>query len=735
MGRSERIDLAVEGMHCAACSTRVEKALLNTEGVDKASVNLVTATATVEYDSKRVDVGDLIRVIEKAGYKAKEKAYIDGEKEQYHEKEIRSLRRLVIVSIVLSIPLFTHMVLRLLQAPPYIFDNSWFQMAFALPVQFIVGWRYYAGAYRSLRGGSANMDTLVAMGTTAATAYSLYNVFILPGHMIHEHLYFEASATIITLVTLGKYFEAVAKRKTSDAIRKLVKLQPDIARVIRGNKELDIPVEEVVVGDVIIIRPGDRIPVDGRILEGYSGVDESMLTGESIPVEKKAGDEVIGATINTTGTFRFEATKVGKDTVLAQIIKMVEEAQGSKAPIQKLADRISGIFVPTVMGIALLSFGIWYLGFGQLSSGLVNAVSVLVIACPCALGLATPTSVMVGTGKGAEYGILIKGGEHLELAHKIQTMVLDKTGTITKGMPEVTDIFVLGGLAPDEVLAFAATAEKNSEHPLAKAIVNKAEERGIELLKTEDFQAIPGHGIYSRIEGQEVFVGNRRLMQNNGFPVDDIEELLEGLENEGKTVMIIAFDGKFEGVIAVADTVKDNSKEAVAELDRLGLDVWMITGDNEGTSRAIANQVGIEHVLAEVLPGDKAEEIAKLKEQGRITAMVGDGINDAPALVAADIGIAIGTGTDIAIDASDITLISGDLMGLATVIKLSRSTMRNIKQNLFWAFFYNIIGIPFAAMGYLSPTIAGAAMAFSSVSVVFNALRLRRFSSRRENYE
>lgn len=732
MMKSSRIDIRIKGMTCASCAARVEKALSHTLGVDNASVNLATGTATIEYDGGGLNAKDLIRVIENAGYEAYEKTEVAVDKEQQErESETRHLQRLVIISVTLSIPLLVHMVLRLLQSPPGILDNPWFQMALALPVQFGIGWKYYKGAYHSLKSGAANMDVLVAMGTTAAFVYSLYNVFTLPAHLIHNHLYFEASAVIITLITLGKYLEAIAKGKTSEAIRKLMGLQPNTARVIREDHEMDVPIEEVEVGDIIAVRPGERIPVDGRILDGYSSVDESMLTGESIPVEKKAGDEVVGATINKTGTFTFQTTKVGKDTALAQIIRMVENAQGSKAPIQKLADRISGVFVPVVIAAAFLSFAVWYFGFGNFTSGLINAVSVLVIACPCALGLATPTSVMVGTGKGAEYGILIKGGEHLERAHRIQTIVLDKTGTITKGMPEVTDIFPLAELTADEVLTFATTAERNSEHPLGEAIASKAEEKGVGFLEPEDFQAIPGHGIYAKIKGREVLLGNRRLMRNHGLPVEDIEELLVRLENEGKTAVIMAIDKVLEGAIAVADTIKEHSNEAIRELHELGLEVWMITGDNERTANAIAHEVGISNVLAEVLPENKAEEIERLKKQGRITAMVGDGINDAPALAVADVGIAIGTGTDVAMEASDITLMSGDLRGIVTAIKLSKATMRNIKQNLFWAFIYNAVGIPFAALGYLSPTIAGGAMAFSSVSVVTNALRLRRFSPKR----
>jgi len=506
-------------------------------------------------------------------------------------------------------------------------------------------------------------------------------------------------------------------------------LQAKTARVIRNGEEIDIPIEEVEVGDIVVVRPGEKIPVDGVIVEGSSAIDESMITGESIPVDKNVNDEVIGATINKTGTFKFKATKVGKDTVLSQIIKMVEDAQGSKAPIQEIADKVSGVFVPVVIGIAIVTFLIWYLVLGNLNGGVISAVSVLVIACPCALGLATPTSVMVGTGKGAENGILIKGGEYLQKAKEINAIVLDKTGTITKGEPEVTDVISFCDLNEEEIMYVAGIAEKNSEHPLGKAIVNKSKEKYEKLPDPNKFEAIPGHGIYAIINEKEYYFGNRRLMEKNNIDISNIESKLEQLENEGKTAMILASNEKVEGLIAVADTPKEDSAKAIKELKALNIDIYMITGDNKRTAQAIAKQVGIDHVLAEVLPENKAEEVIKLQKQGKIVAMVGDGINDAPALAQSDVGIAIGTGTDVAIETSDITLISGSLMSLVTAIKLSRATMRNIYQNLFWAFIYNAIGIPFAAMGLLNPAIAGGAMAFSSVSVVSNALRLRRFRS------
>ncbi|WP_026486548.1 heavy metal translocating P-type ATPase [Caldanaerobius polysaccharolyticus] len=719
----DRTTLKLKGMTCASCAMRIQKALSKTPGVRNASVNFATETAVIDYNAEQVSVNDLIKIVRKVGYDAIEKTEgVDVDKQE-KDMEIRHLRVLFVISAILSIPLVLNMILESGFGIMTVLGNPYLELVIATPIQFIIGYRFYKGAYHALLGGSANMDVLIAMGTTIAYFYSVYNVFA----GVHGQLYFEAAAVIITLILLGKYLEAVAKGRTSEAIKKLMGLQAKTARVIKDGKEVDIPVEEVQVGDIVVVRPGEKIPVDGKIIEGYSAVDESMLTGESIPVEKRVGDEVIGATINKTGSFKFEATKVGKDTALAQIIKLVEDAQGSKAPIQRLADQISGIFVPVVIGIAAITFLVWYLGFGNLSMGIISAIAVLVIACPCALGLATPTSIMVGTGKGAENGILIKGGEHLERAHRINAIVLDKTGTITKGQPEVTDVIKVNDYSESDILRFAAIAEKNSEHPLGEAIVNKAKSDNISLDDPQDFKAIPGHGVYARIDGKDVYIGNRRLMQKEGIPIDSIEERVDKLEEEGKTAMIMAVDGKLAGIVAVADTVKENSKQAIDQLKKMGIEVWMITGDNRRTASAIAKQVGIEHVLAEVLPENKAEEVEKLKKQGKITAMVGDGINDAPALAASDVGIAIGTGTDVAIEAADITLMSGDLMGIPTAIRLSRATMRNIKQNLFWAFIYNIIGIPISALGFLNPAIAGAAMAFSSVSVVTNALRLKRF--------
>ncbi len=707
-------------MTCAACSARVEKALNKIDEVKNANVNLTMEKATIEIYDGAIEIAELIEVIERAGYKAFEENEKDEQNNEKREKEIEHLKRLFIISAVLSVPLLSAMFFHMAGIQT-ILDNGYLQLALATLVQFIIGYRFYKGAYHSLKGGGANMDVLVALGTSAAYFYSLYN--LISG--VKEY-YFEASAVIITLILLGKMLEAIAKGRTSEAIKKLMNLQAKTARVIRDGKELDIPVEQVVVGDIVVVRPGEKIPVDGIVIEGNSSVDESMLTGESIPVDKKEGDEVIGATINKHGTFKFKATKIGRDTVLSQIIKLVEEAQGSKAPIQRLADKVAGIFVPTVIGIAILTFAIWYFVEGDFTNALINAVAVLVIACPCALGLATPTAIMVGTGKGAENGILIKGGEYLERAHQIDTLIFDKTGTITKGEPEVTDIISFNK-SKEDILKFAAIAEKASEHPLGQAIVKKGEESGIKLTDSEKFNAIPGHGIFAVIEGKEVYLGNRKLMKDKNINIEDIEDEIVNLESQGKTAMILSINGRAEGIIAVADTVKEHSREAIKQLKSMGIEVYMITGDNERTANAIAREVGIENVIAEVLPEHKAQEVQKLKAQGKKVGMVGDGINDAPALVKADIGFAIGTGTDVAIEAADITLMKGDLRDIVLAIRLSRRTMRTIKQNLFWAFFYNSIGIPLAALGFLNPMIAGAAMAFSSVSVVSNSLRLKRF--------
>jgi Cu+-exporting ATPase len=725
-------DLKVSGMTCAACSARIEKKLATLDGVKLVNVNLSTEKASITYEPGLIKVGDMISTIEALGYSAEKIEHInrDQEKEQ-KEKEIRDLRVSLYVSVVLSFPLVAAMILSMLQIHGSLINllhNQYFQLALATPVQFIIGARFYKQAFYALRSGSANMDVLIAMGTSAAYFFSLYNVFyesVHPGMM--KNLYFEAAAIIITLIILGKYLEAVAKGKTSEAIKKLAELQAKTARVIRQGEEKDIPIEEVQLGDIVVVRPGEKVPVDGKMIEGNSSIDESMLTGESLPTDKKAGDLVYGATINKFGVFKFEATRVGKDTALAQIIKMVEDAQGSKAPIQKIADQVAGVFVPIVLVIAVVTFLGWFLGGAGINKALISAVAVLVIACPCALGLATPTAIMVGTGKGAENGILIKGGEHLEMAYKINAVVLDKTGTITKGQPEVTDVISLGQLDAPSILRLAARAEKSSEHPLGVAIYEKGKADYGPLGDPESFEAIPGMGVKAVIDAQEIYVGTRKLMVARGIAVEQIETAVASLEDQGKTAMLMAVNGKLESILAVADTLKDGSEEAIADLRDMGIEVYMITGDNQRTANAIARQVGINNVLAEVLPENKAIEVEELKALGKTVAMVGDGINDAPALATADIGMAMGTGTDVAMEAADITLMRGDLRTIPAAIRLSRQTMRKIKQNLFWAFIYNIIGIPFAALGMLNPIIAGAAMAFSSVSVVTNSLSLRRF--------
>ncbi|MCR3956024.1 MAG: heavy metal translocating P-type ATPase, partial [Gudongella sp.] len=703
-----------------SCSARVEKALNKLEGVISANVNLSTNKAVVEFPSGLLEDSQIVEAIKKAGYKAEIERDVSSDREkELREKEIKSLKKSFIISAILTLPLFSAMFFHM-AGQMNLLTNGYFQWALATPVQFLIGARFYKGAYKSLRGGGANMDVLIAMGTSAAYFYSVYNIFA----GVHEY-YFEASAVIITLILLGKTFEAVAKGKTSEAIKKLMGLQPKTARVLKDGEEKEIPIENLQIGDIIIVKPGEKVPVDGVIVQGSSSLDESMITGESIPVDKGEGDQVVGATINKFGSFRFEAQKIGKDTVLSQIIRLVEDAQGSKAPVQRLADKISGIFVPVVIGIALVTF----LAFNFIDSfntGLINAVAILVIACPCALGLATPTAIMVGTGKGAENGILIKSGEHLERAHKMDSIIFDKTGTITKGKPDVTDILSFGE-KEDEILRIAASVEKTSEHPLGEAIVKKAEEEGMDLREAESFSAVPGKGLQASFEGKSILIGNRRLMIENNVDLANREKDIEKLETEGKTAMLLSVDRRLTGIIAVADGIKETSQAAIRELQDMGLKVFMITGDNERTARAIGAQVGIENILADVLPEDKASEVEKLKSQGMHVGMVGDGINDAPALAAADVGFAIGTGTDVAMEAADITLMRGDLEGVVTAMRLSHRTMKTIKQNLFWAFFYNTLGIPFAALGFLNPMVAGAAMAFSSVSVVSNSLRLRNF--------
>lgn len=610
-------------------------------------------------------------------------------------------------------------------AVPDLFMNPWFQLLLATPVQFYIGGSFYTGAYRALRNKSANMDVLVALGTSAAYFYSLYEAIKSIGRSDHmPHLYFETSAILITLVLVGKYFEAIAKGRTTEAISKLLSLQAKDALVIRDGKEEWIPLEQVKVGDEIIVKPGEKIPVDGTVISGMSSVDESMITGESIPVEKKVGDAVIGSTINTNGLLTIRAEKIGKDTALANIIKIVEEAQGSKAPIQRMADVISGIFVPIVVGVAIVMFAVWYLFITpyDMARALEVAISILVIACPCALGLATPTSIMVGSGKGAENGILFKGGEHLEETHKINAVLLDKTGTVTKGKPEVTDCIEL----KTGMLYYAASAESASEHPLAQAIVEFGKARSINIQKPEHFKAVTGHGIEAKVDGKHILVGTRKLMKERSIATSAHEEKMVKLESEGKTAMLVAIDGELSGIIAVADTIKESSKKAIQTLKEMGINIFMATGDNKRTAETVAKEAGIGQVYAEVLPEEKAKIVEDLQKQGYRVAMVGDGMNDAPALAVADIGMAIGTGTDVAIETADVTLVGGDLTHIPKAISLSQKTMKNIRQNLFWALFYNSIGIPVAALGLLEPWIAGAAMALSSVSVVTNALRLKR---------
>ena len=727
-------ELTITGMTCAACSARIEKVLNKMDGVLIANINLALETGTIEYSEAEVSEKDLIAKIEKIGYGATSKESQVQENEDPRQVAIKKQQVKFIASAVLSLPLLWTMVAHFsftswIYVPDFLL-NPWVQLALATPVQFIIGWQFYKGAYKALRSGSANMDVLVVLGTSAAYFYSLYQTIVQSGshHGSMPHLYFETSAVLITLILLGKLFEAKAKGRSSDAIKKLIGLQPKAATVIRNQKEVRIPLSDVIKGDLIFVKPGERIPVDGEVMEGHSAVDESMLTGESVPVDKSSGDRVFGATINKNGALKITALKVGKDTALSQIIRAVEQAQGLKAPIQRLADKISGIFVPVVVGIAILTFIAWYfiLERGNFTTALENMIAVLVIACPCALGLATPTSIMAGSGRAAEYGILFKGGEHLETAHQIDTVVLDKTGTITNGKPVMTDIKPFNGWEEERLLKLVAAAENPSEHPLARAIVMTAHERNYALSEATDFQSTPGYGIKAIVGQHEVLVGTRKLMKSRQIDISSISTGMESLEKEGKTVMIAAVDGEVAGIIAVADTMKDTSTQAVQRLLNMHIEVWMITGDNQRTAQAIAKQAGIKHVIAEVLPEGKANEIKRLQSEGKKVAMVGDGINDAPALALANTGIAIGTGTDIAMEAADITLMKGDLTGIADALYISKRTMRNIKQNLFWAFGYNALGIPIAFMGLLAPWLAGAAMAFSSVSVVLNALRLQR---------
>ena len=743
----EHVQYNIEGMTCASCSQTIEKVVGKLEGVSTAVVNLGTEKMTVDFDASTLTSSDIIKAVENAGYKAEEslsqenQADLDKEKKEKHIKHMWSR---FWQSAVLTVPLLYIAMGEMVGLPipemihPMIHPERFalLQLILTIPV-LIIGRPFFIVGFRALFKGHPNMDSLVALGTSAASLYSLYGtimVFLGESHFA-MNLYYESAAVILTLITLGKYFEAVSKGKTSEAIKKLMGLAPKTAIVIKNGVETEISVDEVVLGDVIVVKPGEKIPVDGTIVSGSSAVDESMLTGESIPVEKKAGDKVIGASINKNGSFQFEATKVGKDTTLSQIIKLVEDAQGSKAPIAQLADKVSGVFVPIVIVLAILSGVAWFfLGQESWIFALTITISVLVIACPCALGLATPTAIMVGTGKGAENGVLIKSGDALETTHKIETIVFDKTGTITEGKPVVTDLLVVGDMSKDEFLLLAASAEKGSEHPLGEAIVLAAEEKELTLKEIETFAAIPGHGIEVSMDGQTYILGNKKLMIEKQIDLLDFEAESNRLAQEGKTPMYIASSTDLLGIIAVADTIKESSLRAIEKLHRMGLEVAMLTGDNKRTAEAIAKQVGIDRVLSEVLPEDKANEVTKLQQEGKKVAMVGDGINDAPALAQADIGIAIGSGTDVAMESADIVLMRSDLMDVPTAIELSHATIKNIKENLFWAFLYNTLGIP-VAMGVLylfggpllNPMIAGAAMSFSSVSVLLNALRLKRF--------
>ncbi|MDI6907060.1 MAG: heavy metal translocating P-type ATPase [Thermoanaerobacterales bacterium] len=721
------LNLDITGMSCAACAARVERRLAAADGVLAASVNPANNRALVTYLPAVTGLSDLKRAVEETGYGvAVPESPRASDGKIPGSGEAARQRFWLIVAALAAAPLSYAMFAEVFGLPlPMFLMDRLFQFMLGTVVQFGPGFQFYRRSYLNLRHGSANMDVLVALGTTAAYVYSAANTFFLNGFV-----YYETSAIIITLVLLGRWLEAVAKGRTSQAISKLIALQPRTARVIRDDAEIDIPVDEVRAGDLVVVRPGERLPVDGVVREGHSSVDESMLTGESLPVEKGPGDRVTGATINRHGSLIFEATRVGRDTALAQIIRVVEEAQGSKAPIQRFADVVAAYFVPAVVGIAAVTFLAWFFGTGALRPALLNMTAVLVVACPCALGLATPTAIMVGTGRGAEMGILIKGGESLERAWKLNTVVLDKTGTITRGHPAVTDIVPFGrDLDPDGLLALAAAGEKNSEHPLAQAIAAYAAERDLSLPPVSDFAAVPGLGVRATVGGQSLLLGNRRLLEGEGIALGPADEVvLDRLEKEGKTAILVAAGGRPLGTVALADTVKEHSREAVTRLKEMGFNVVMLTGDNERTAGAIAAQVGIDEVRAQVLPEHKADEVARLQREGRTVAMVGDGINDAPALATADLGIAIGTGTDVAIETADVVLMGGDLRGIVSAIRLSRRTMVKIRQNLFWALIYNTLGIPLAASGVLNPIIAAAAMAFSSVSVVTNSLLLRRFS-------
>lgn len=730
----------IKGMHCASCVTLLENSLNKIDGVKKATVNLATEKATVLYDSEKVTDQHLEGAVSNVGYKAlisgEERHEADEKAEK--QKELHDLKARVMVSLFLGGLILWGSFPVLMDTSPEILQNFFIQLLLATPVQFWAGWGFYRATILALRHRTANMDTLVVIGTTVAYGYSAF-VALFPNMIknigIEAAPYFDVSTIIIGLILLGRYFEAKAKAGTSEAIKKLVGMQAKTARIIKDGKEHDIAIDQVQIGDVIRVRPGEKIPVDGIIIEGESSIDESMVTGESIPVDKSKGANVIGATMNKTGTFTFKATKIGQETMLAQIIKLVQEAQGSKAPIQRLADLVSSYFVPAVLMLAIATFVVWYI-FGNppaITFALLNMIAVLIIACPCAMGLATPTAIMVGTGKGAEHGILIKDAESLETAHKINTIIFDKTGTLTKGQPEVTDIIPVNSANKDELLILAGSIEKGSEHSLAEAIVKSAEAKNLALFKVEKFRAIPGHGVEGTVDGKRIIFGNKRLMDKENIAIVSASDKISEMEINGKTVMMLAAQGKLAGLIAVADIIKESAKEGLLALQSLGIEIVMITGDNQRTASAIGNSLGIKRILAEVLPDQKEAEVRKIQAEGKVVAMVGDGINDAPALAAADVGIAMGSGTDVAIESADITLINKDLKSVATAIVLSKKTMKTIKQNLFWAFGYNIILIP-VAMGVLypffgillNPIFASMAMATSSISVVLNSLLLKK---------
>lgn len=713
----QTVKIDITGMSCEACAARITK-LLNKLPIEEAVINSITNSGVVRFKNGLVTEEEIIKQVEKAGYGA---TVVKDEDNVINrdDKELKGLKRDLIISLIFTIPLFSAMFFHMAGVHT-ILSNGWVQLALAIPVQFYIGRRFYKGAFNSIRGGGANMDVLIVMGTSAAFFFSLYHTII-----GSSELYYESSAVIITLILLGKYFEKRAKTRTTDAINKLMELQAKTAVVERNGEVIEIPIEEVVVGDIIDVRPGEKVAVDGKIIFGETSIDEAMVTGESIPSEKTVGDEVIGGTINKNGFIKFEATKVGKDTMLSQIVKLVEQAQEHKAPVQRLADKIAGIFVPSVIVIAIITFALTWFVKKSIDPAIMHAVAVLVIACPCSLGLATPTAIMVGTGRGANLGILIKSGEYLERACKIDSVVFDKTGTLTEGKPVVKSVENYSHMNEDEMLKIFSSLENASQHPLGEAVVNYCKEKGIETVEVSNFNSLTGMGVSGTINEAKYFIGNKKLMdeKNISYSLEDIEMLQE----KGETPLMLFDEKKLLGIISVADEVKESSKGAIEKLHEMGIEIYMITGDSKRAANAIGKSLDIEGVFAEVLPQDKSDKIKEIKSDGKVVAMVGDGINDAPALAEADIGFAIGTGTDVAIEASDITIINGDIYSVVKAIELSKRTMRTIKQNLFWAFFYNVIGIPIAALGFLNPMIAGAAMAFSSVSVVTNSLRLKSF--------